>query len=103
MPISGVSWRSQQFSLLAKYLHDRQTSQQFEDLLIEARLEYQENCRSGRFNKNSLFSSEAAVKYYILGAISSGFLLFVKHHQMMMLEAQLNFLQNLCIYFHQNK
>tara|TARA_A100001011_G_scaffold263470_1_gene272058 strand:- start:264 stop:1400 length:1137 start_codon:yes stop_codon:yes gene_type:complete len=28
------------------------------------------------FNKNSLFSSEAAVKYYILGAISSGFLLF---------------------------
>ena len=26
------------------------------------------------FNKNSLFSSEAAVKYYILGAISSGFL-----------------------------
>ena len=28
------------------------------------------------FNKSSLFSSEAAVKYYILGAISSGFLLF---------------------------
>ena len=28
------------------------------------------------FNKNSLFSSEAAVKYYILGAISSGFILF---------------------------
>ncbi|MFL2559811.1 MAG: proton-conducting transporter membrane subunit, partial [Gammaproteobacteria bacterium] len=28
------------------------------------------------FNKKSLFSSEAAVKYYILGAISSGFLLF---------------------------
>lgn len=28
------------------------------------------------FNKTSLFSSEAAVKYYILGAISSGFLLF---------------------------
>ena len=28
------------------------------------------------FNKNSIFSSEAAVKYYILGAISSGFLLF---------------------------
>ena len=28
------------------------------------------------FNRNSLFSSEAAVKYYILGAISSGFLLF---------------------------
>tara|TARA_B100000965_G_scaffold396099_1_gene410537 strand:- start:972 stop:2081 length:1110 start_codon:yes stop_codon:yes gene_type:complete len=28
------------------------------------------------FNKTSIFSSEAAVKYYILGAISSGFLLF---------------------------
>ena len=28
------------------------------------------------FNKKSIFSSEAAVKYYVLGAISSGFLLF---------------------------
>jgi len=28
------------------------------------------------FNKNSIFSSEAAIKYYILGAIASGFLLF---------------------------
>jgi NADH-quinone oxidoreductase subunit N len=28
------------------------------------------------FNKNSIYSSEAAVKYYILGAMSSGFLLF---------------------------
>ncbi len=28
------------------------------------------------FNKKSIFSSEASVKYYVLGAISSGFLLF---------------------------
>ena len=28
------------------------------------------------FNKKSIYSSEAAVKYYILGAMSSGFLLF---------------------------
>jgi len=28
------------------------------------------------FNKDSIFSSEAAIKYYILGAIASGFLLF---------------------------
>ena len=28
------------------------------------------------FNKKSIFSSEAAIKYYVLGAISSGFLLF---------------------------
>jgi len=28
------------------------------------------------YNKDSIFSSEAAIKYYILGAIASGFLLF---------------------------
>jgi len=28
------------------------------------------------FNRDSIFSSEAAIKYYILGAIASGFLLF---------------------------
>ena len=28
------------------------------------------------FNKDSIYSSEAAIKYFILGAISSGFLLF---------------------------
>ena len=28
------------------------------------------------YNKNSIYSSEAAIKYFILGAISSGFLLF---------------------------
>ncbi len=41
MPIAGSSWRGEQLSLLAKQLHARQSSEQFEILIKEAKFELQ--------------------------------------------------------------
>ena len=41
MPQNGSEWRAEQLSLLAKYLHIRQTSNEFEALLQEARFEFE--------------------------------------------------------------
>jgi len=41
MPIAGSSWRGEQLSLLAKQLHARQSSKQFEILIKEAKSELQ--------------------------------------------------------------
>ena len=41
MPISGSTWRGEQLSLLAKQLHARQSSEQFEILIKEAKSELQ--------------------------------------------------------------
>jgi len=38
MPIAGSTWRGEQLSLLAKQLHARQSSEQFEILIKEANL-----------------------------------------------------------------
>ncbi len=42
MPSGASSWRGEQLSLLAKLLHSRQTSHEFEDLIIEASTELEE-------------------------------------------------------------
>ena len=41
MPIAGSTWRGEQLSLLAKQLHARQSSEQFEILIEEAKSELQ--------------------------------------------------------------
>ena len=41
MPIAGSTWRGEQLSLLAKQLHARQSSEQFEILIKEAKSELQ--------------------------------------------------------------
>ena len=41
MPIAGSTWRGEQLSLLAKQLHSRQSSEQFEILIKEAKSELQ--------------------------------------------------------------
>ena len=41
MPIAGSNWRGEQLSLLAKQLHARQSSEQFEILIKEAKSELQ--------------------------------------------------------------
>ncbi len=43
MPTGGASWRGEQLSLLAKTLHQRQTTHAFEDLIIEAKTELKLN------------------------------------------------------------
>ena len=40
MPLGGSPWRGEQLSLLARYLHARQSSPQLEELLKEAKFEY---------------------------------------------------------------
>ncbi len=44
MPSLGASWRGEQLCLLAKNLHSRQTSNEFELLLQEASLEFDRQC-----------------------------------------------------------
>ena len=39
MPLNGADWRGEQLGLVTKYLHDRQTSEIFEDLLNQAKFE----------------------------------------------------------------
>ena len=41
MPIAGSTWRGEQLSLLAKQLHARQSSEQFDILIKEAKSELQ--------------------------------------------------------------
>jgi len=59
MPIAGSTWRGEQLSLLAKQLHARQSSEQFEILIKEAKSELQRICwaklRSIYFKRNERF------------------------------------------------
>ncbi len=41
MPPSGASWRGEQLSLLAKYLHARQSSEHFQELVLAAKTEFE--------------------------------------------------------------
>ena len=41
MPSAAAPWRGEQLSLLAKLLHSRQSSHEFEDLILEASTELQ--------------------------------------------------------------
>lgn len=43
MPINGAKWRGDQLSFLARSLHARQSSERFEELLHEAKDEFQRN------------------------------------------------------------
>ncbi len=54
MPSAGASWRGEQLSLLARKLHSRQTSQVFEDLLLEASDELQASSFSGELESKDL-------------------------------------------------
>ncbi len=57
MPPAGSSWRGEQLSLLAKLLHARQSSDYFESLLKEAKVEFEEQC-----NLNNLSDLEKKEK-----------------------------------------
>lgn len=54
MPSCGAAWRGEQLSYLARQLHARQTSQQFEALLKEARVELENICRTGDLNQTQI-------------------------------------------------
>ena len=55
MPPSGSSWRGEQLSLLARYLHSRQSCSQFESLLTEAKFEFNQMRSAGEFNEKQSF------------------------------------------------
>ncbi len=52
MPKGGSSWRGEQLSLLARLLHRRQSSSQYESLIKEAEKEFQDSCLKGEFELN---------------------------------------------------
>ncbi len=58
MPSAGAAWRAEQLSFLAKAIHARQSSKQFECLLEESRVEFEHDRRSG--NLGPLDVSERA-------------------------------------------
>ena len=54
MPLEGAAWRGEQLTLLARYLHARQTSPQLEDLIKEAKVELKQDKVSGDFDNQLL-------------------------------------------------
>ena len=54
MPIAGSPWRGEQLSLLAKQLHARQSSEEFEALIIEANSELQELIQQDNLGPQSI-------------------------------------------------
>ena len=51
MPSAGSTWRGEQLSLLARSLHARQSSNEFEALLKEAKVEFEQMSLSGEFDQ----------------------------------------------------
>ena len=64
MPSKGFAWRGEQLSLLAKTIHARQTSEQFESLLLKAKSEFDHNCSSK--NLSSIEISQRTRNIYLL-------------------------------------
>ena len=52
MPSSGFCWRGEQLSLIARYLHSRLSDNYFEELILEAKIEYEEYLSNGDFTED---------------------------------------------------
>ena len=53
MPSAAAPWRGEQLSLLAKLLHSRQSSHEFEDLILEASTELQKETKRTTIEANN--------------------------------------------------
>ncbi len=54
MPPQGAAWRGEQLELLARYLHARQSSSRLEDLIAEAKREFIEASKTGKFSPTEI-------------------------------------------------
>ena len=54
MPADSASWRAEQLSLLARHLHSRQSSEHFEELIAEAKIEFQRLSQSGDLDEREI-------------------------------------------------
>ena len=54
MPTRSASWRAEQLSLLARYLHARQSSEHFEELIAEAKSEFKQLSESGDLDQRQI-------------------------------------------------
>ncbi|WP_320667285.1 carboxypeptidase M32 [Prochlorococcus sp. MIT 1307] len=54
MPKDSASWRAEQLSLLARHLHARQSSKHYEELIAEAKLEFNQIRFSGDLNQTEI-------------------------------------------------
>ena len=54
MPSQAATWRAEQLSLLARNLHARQSSEKFEELIAEAKIEFQRIRKSGELDPREI-------------------------------------------------
>ncbi len=54
MPSQSAPWRAEQLCLLAKNLHARQSSEFFEELIAEAKIEFKHICQSGDLDQKEI-------------------------------------------------
>ena len=62
MPTSGSAWRGEQLSLLARSIHARQSSDHFQSLLQEAKVEFKEKSLSKKLNQEEIFEHSRNVE-----------------------------------------
>ena len=54
MPSNSAAWRAEQLSLLARHLHARQSSERFEELIEEAKIEFYQIRESGDLDQREV-------------------------------------------------
>ena len=62
MPSLGAAWRGEQLSLLARYLHSRQSSDEFQSLLSKAKVEFNHMSQSGEFDQIQIMQKARNIK-----------------------------------------
>ncbi len=58
MPSGGAAWRGDQLSFLAKSLHERQSNQLFEELLLEAQEEFQHDSLNAKLDQTEIVQKQ---------------------------------------------
>ncbi|GCE65690.1 peptidase M32 [cyanobiont of Ornithocercus magnificus] len=66
MPVSGATWRGEQLTLLARQLHQRQSSPDYAALVADARSEWEQDTRSGRLTDTESQKRERNLDLLIL-------------------------------------
>ena len=71
MPGKSASWRAEQLSLLARHLHARQSSEHFEELVAEAKSEFNQLCKSGDLDQRQIYCLAIVVLIFLLRILST--------------------------------
>ncbi len=66
MPFGGAKWRGDQLGLLARSLHSRHTSQQYEDLLLSAEEEFETNVKGDKIGLKESIEKQRNLELLVL-------------------------------------